>query len=159
MFVHFNLSCPEHQPDPEEEKFQDIFDYVGRLKDVASPEEMMRAKFRVVDICDDLFAKRDQLLKSSPTDVEQAEEVRRQQRAKRWDKGVAESKKKARKASNTKSLTIPTKKAASTRAGVSQTTASETEADESRKKQKTCPMRRLNPLLFLRDFPLAGSTG
>ena len=134
MFVHFNLSCPEHQSDLEEEKFQEIFDYVERLKEVASPEEMMRARFRAIDIRTDRFEKRDLLLKSSPTDIEQVEEVRRQQRAERWDKGVAASKKKANKASGAKSLTVPAKKAASTQAGASQTTVSETDADESRKK-------------------------
>ena len=45
IFVNFNLFCPVHQPDPEEEKFQDIFDYVERLQEVATPEEMTRARF------------------------------------------------------------------------------------------------------------------
>ena len=32
IFVNFSLYCPEHQPDPKEEKFQDIFNYLERFR-------------------------------------------------------------------------------------------------------------------------------
>ena len=38
IFVNFSLYCHEHQPDPEEEKFQDIFNYLERFREIAAPE-------------------------------------------------------------------------------------------------------------------------
>jgi len=100
---------------------------------------MTRARFRAIDIREDLFGKRDQLLKGSPADITRAEEDRRKQRAERWEKAVAVFRKKTNTASGTKLPTTSQKEVASIQAGASQSTVPETDPGESRKKQKTDP--------------------
>jgi len=137
MFSHYNLSCPEHQPDPDEERFQDIFDYVGKLREVVSAEEMTRARFRAIDIRADLFEKRDLLLKGSPADMEQAEEERKRQRAERWDRGVLEAKKKASKTSGPRSRTGATRKPTPTQDEARPITVSGKDTGEGREKLRS----------------------
>ena len=77
------------------------------LREVADPEAMTRARFRAIEIHEDLFAKRDRLLKGSLKDIMRAEEQRKSQRAERWEKAVATLKKRGGKAATAKSPSTP----------------------------------------------------
>lgn len=88
IFVSFNLLCPEHQPDPEEEKFQDIFNYVEKHKEIATPEMIDQVRFRAITTMEELFQMRDALLHSPVADILWAEEEREQERKERWEKAV-----------------------------------------------------------------------
>ena len=94
VFLGFNLLCPEHQSDPEEEKFQDIFNYVEKHKEIADPETITQVRFQAINTMEDLFRMRDILLQSPTEDIMQAEENRKQERMERWEKAVEMYKKK-----------------------------------------------------------------
>lgn len=73
MFTSFKLLCPEHQPDPEEEIFQDIFNYVEKHKEIATPEVLSQVRFRTINIMEDPFQQRDALLHGSAEDISRVE--------------------------------------------------------------------------------------
>lgn len=72
IFLGFNLLCPEHQLDAEEEKFQDIFNYVEKHKEIATPETIAQVRFQAINTMEDLFQMRDTLLQSPTADIIQA---------------------------------------------------------------------------------------
>lgn len=80
IFLGFNLLCPEHQPDLEEEKLQDILNYVEKHNEIATLETIAQVRFRAINTMEDLFRMRDALLQSPAVDIIQAEENRKQER-------------------------------------------------------------------------------
>ena len=81
-------------PDPEEERFQDIFNYLEKFREIATPETIKQARFQAINARENLFQMRDTLLKSPVADIIQAEEDRKKERVERWERAVAVYRKK-----------------------------------------------------------------
>ena len=119
-FLSVKLHFPEHQPDPEEERFQDIFNYVEKLREVATPETITQTRFQAINTMENLLQMRITLLESPAVNIKQVEEYRKKEIAERWEREVAIYKKKIEQVSGTKPPTASQKKGTSTVAVTSQ---------------------------------------
>ena len=55
IFLGFHLHCPEHMPDPAEERFQDILNYLEEFRNHATLETIKQTSFEAINAQQDLF--------------------------------------------------------------------------------------------------------
>lgn len=94
IFLGFKLLFPEHVPDPAEEKFQDIQNYLEELRRDVVPETFKQVRTLAINVWESLFQERDNLIKSPAAARVKAEEDRKKERIERWEKAIAVYKKK-----------------------------------------------------------------
>jgi len=94
IFLSFRLNCLGHVPDPLEERFQDVPNYLDVLRKNAVPKKATQTRAITINVKESLFRARDRLIRGLAAASIRAEEEKEKERVERWEKYVATQKKK-----------------------------------------------------------------